>query len=310
VSRPSPQPRGSEPWTPAFNDVLVVAALSSALVAAYYPSVRGLVGQWLRDPNYQYAFFVVPIAAIVFWERRNLLDRSRMRPRWWGFMPLLAVVALRHPLYEWNEQYVETATLPLVAAGLTLAVGGWHLLRVAAPALVFLCFMLPLPPSINLLLAQPLQRVATDGSVLLLQAVGLPVTAEGNVIIIGSTPLEVARACNGLSMLLSFVTLVAATVILVKRPPWERALLMLSAVPIALISNILRIAATAVVYHRLGREAGEKIAHDFAGWLMMPLALALVWLELKILSWLFVEVEEMDATTLLRKGRGSSPVVR
>src|SRR6185437_8637769 len=158
-----------------------------------------------------------------------------LRPRWWGFLPLAAAVALRFPLYEWNEQYVETATIPLVAAGLALALGGWHLLKVALPSVVFLFFMLPLPPSVNMLLARPLQNVATDGSVALLQLLGLPVMAEGNVIIIGSTPLEVARACNGLSMLLSFVTLIAAVVILVPRPALERAVLVASAIPIALV---------------------------------------------------------------------------
>jgi exosortase len=172
--------------------------------------------------------------------------------------------------------------------------------------------MLPLPPSINALLARPLQNWATIGSVALLQLCGMPVVSEGNVIVIGSTPLEVARACNGLSMLLSFVTLIAATVILVRRSAVERLVLLLSAVPIALVSNILRIAATAVCYHQLGEKAGDKIAHDLAGYAMMPVALLLVWLELSLMSWLVLEedVEEVDTTAILRKGRGGESPAR
>ena len=171
-------------------------------------------------------------------------------------------------------------------------------MRVAYPSIIFLLFMLPLPTSINQWLARPLQNLATTGSVQLLQLFGMPVMSEGNVIIIGATPLEVARACNGLSMLLSFVTLIAAVVILVQRPAWERVILMLSAVPIALVSNILRITATAVVcYHSFGQELGEKYAHDYAGWMMMPLALFLAWLELCLMSWVFVETD-IDARTL------------
>ncbi len=296
---------GALPWRPGLNDVLTAVAATAALVLAYEPSFRFLVDQWNRDPNYSYGFFVIPIAAMIFWSRRSMIVRSRTTPVWWPllFLPLLAVVAVRYPLYEWNEQFVETATIPFVVAGLVLAVGGWHLLRVAYPAVIFLLFMLPLPTSLNQWLAQPLQRLATMGSVSLLQLFGLPVMSEGNVIIIGATPLEVARACNGLSMLLSFVTLIAATVILVQRPAWERVVLMLSAVPIALVSNILRITATAVCYHRMGQVAGDKIAHDLAGWMMMPLALALVWLELRLMSWLFQEVEHIDAKSLLLQGR-------
>jgi len=298
------------------SEAAAAVAVVAALVAAYGTSFRQLVDQWSRDPNYSYGFLVVPTAAVILWSRWGLLDRSRLRPRWWGFLPLLAVVALRYPLYEWNEQYVETATIPLVAAGLALALGGWHLLRVALPSIAFLFFMLPLPPSVNQLVTRPLQTVATEGSVGLLQLIGLPVMAEGNVIVVGATPLEVARACNGLSMLLSFVTLIAAVAILFPRPAWERVVLLLSAVPIALVCNILRIAATALCYYYLGHDApaagGNDAAawvldraHDLAGWAMMPVALGLVWLELKLFSWLFVEVEEVAAADLLRSGRGA-----
>ena len=293
-------------WKPRASEVAAAALVLGALAVAYGSSFQGLVGQWNRDPNYSYGFFVIPIAALIFWSRRDLLDRSRLRPSWWAFIPLAAVVALRFPLFEWNEQYVETATIPIVAACLALALGGWHLLWVTWPSIVFLFFMLPLPPSINVLLSRPLQTVATIGSVALLQILGLPVVAEGNVIVIGATPLEVARACNGLSMLLSFVTLIAAVVILVPRPPWERVVLMASAIPIALISNILRIAATALCYHYMGQETGEKIAHDLAGWAMMPIALALVWIELRALAWMVIEVEEIDPKAMMRMRRGET----
>ncbi|GAC1465114.1 MAG: exosortase [Isosphaeraceae bacterium] len=298
------------PWSPNLGNVLAMLLVSAALGTAYAPNFSHLVAQWNRDPNYSYGFFVIPIAALIFWTRRGMIDRTKLAPRWWGFAPLLTVLALRFPLYESNEQYVETATIPLAIAALALALGGRHLLRVALPSVVFLFFMLPLPPSLNTLLARPLQTVATIGSVALLQIMGMPVLAEGNVIVIGETPLEVARACNGLSMLLSFVTLIAATVILVQRPIWERLLLMSSAIPIALISNIVRIVATAVCYHRLGQEAGEKIAHDLAGYAMMPIALLLVWLELSLMSWLFVEVEDVDPNRLFRRGGGRRPGIR
>ena len=191
--------------------------------------------------------------------------------------------------------WMEEATIPLMAAALVLAFGGWRLLWWALPGVAFLVFMLPLPPRINVVMAGPLQTMATIASTALLQATGLPVLSEGNVIYVGTQPLEVARACNGLSMLLSFVTLITATTILVRtRPLWERIVLMCSTVPIALIANILRIAATAWAYHVFGAEWGDKVAHDTAGWLMMPIALALVWVELKLLSWLVVEDDTSD----------------
>lgn len=294
---------GPTTWSPGPSDVLAAAVLAGAVVAAYVQCFQSLVFQWNRDPNYSYGFFVVPIAALIFWSRRGLIDRAKPAPGWWGFLPLLGVVSLRFPLFEWNQQYVEMATIPLVVAALVLAVGGWGLLRVALPSVVFLFFMLPLPQSINVLMSRPLQTVATIGSVAVLELMGMPVMSEGNVIVIGAEPLEVARACNGLSMLLSFVTLIAATVILVSRPAWERLVLLLSAVPIALVSNVLRIVATALAYHLLGQKAGEKMMHDVAGYAMMPVALALVYLELRIMSWLFVDVEAVEHQGVYLRGR-------
>jgi exosortase len=290
------------------SEVLTALLLTTALGWSYASSFIWLVHQWNRDPNHSYGYFVIPIALAILWDRRFLLDGTRLAPRWWGVLPLLALLALRVLLYEWNEQYIETATIPLVLGAIALVLGGWHLVGVIWPSVVFLYLMLPLPPRINFFLANPLQRLATIGGVSLLQTLGIPVLPEGNVIIVGEDQLEVARACNGLSMLLSFVTLITATVLLIRRPLWERVVLLISAIPIALISNILRITVTAWCYYRFGRETGERFAHDAAGWAMMPVALCLVYLELRVLSWLCVDVEQVNAPVYrmvrgLRSGR-------
>jgi exosortase len=232
----------------------------------------------------------------------NLSDASSNIVSVLGFKLASKPADPEHPYGHGRYEYLSG----LVVAALVFTIGGGHLLRVLLPAVVFLGFMLPLPPSFNALLARPLQTVATDGSVALLQLIGVPVIAEGNVIITSETPLEVARACNGLSMMLSFVTLVVATVLLVPRPWPERIVLLLSAVPIAVLTNILRITVTAVAYRTLGAETADAYAHDYAGYAMMPVALALVWLELKVCSRLFVEVENVDPAAMIRRRAGIS----
>lgn len=284
--------RKTESWRPGVADLISIAVVAVVLVWSYASTLAVLASRWSRDPNYSFGYLVVPIALAMLWSRREGLDRSRMSPRWWGFLPLLALLGARGLFYEWNEQYLEHATLPLAVGALALALGGWHLVRVAWPAILFLFFMLPLPPSLNTVLANPLQRLATIGSVAVLQTIGLPVLADGNVITVGAEPLEVAQACNGLSMLLSFVTLITAMVILIPRPLWERIVLLASAIPIALLTNILRIVVTAWCYNQFGHETGEKISHDAAGLAMPVIALVLAFAELRVLSWLVIEVEE------------------
>jgi exosortase/archaeosortase family protein len=113
---------------------------------------------------------------------------------------------------------------------------------------------------------------------------------------VGNERLEVAAACNGLSMLMSLAATVAAAASLVPMSNWKRILLLLSIVPIALGCNILRIAATAWCCYKFGVDVGMQRAHDAAGWLMMPTAMILVGLELTIASWLIVESEDAART--------------
>jgi exosortase len=272
-----------------------LAVVAIVLGWAYAPNLRSLVATWNREPNYSHGFLVVPVALVIFWRRWVEKEPPAIVPSWWGWAGLVGMLVVRAVCYERGADWTETATLLPVIACLTLAAGGWPLLRRVWPAIAFLVFMLPLPPSINSILAQPLQRVATTWSTALLKLTGLWVVAEGNVILVGSEQLEVAAACNGLSMLMCLAATVAAMTVLLPIALWKRVVLLLSIIPIALVSNVLRIWATAWCYHWYGGEIGGEYAHDAAGWLMMPVALVLVGLELALLSWLVVEVEELPA---------------
>jgi exosortase len=273
---------------------VALAVVVVVLGCAYAPNFRWLVTIWNHDPNYSHGYLVLPVALVIFWRRWTEAAAPVLRPWPWGWAALGAVLAVRAFCYEYGYDWTETATLLPVVACLTLAAGGWPLLRTAWPAIAFLVFLLPLPASVNGILSQPLQRLATAGTCILLKFTGLWVIAEGNVLVVGADPLEVAAACNGLSMLMCLSATVAAMTFLLKMEPWKRVVLLASIVPIALLSNILRITATAWCFQLFGAAVGGHYAHDAAGWLMMPTALVLVGLELVLLSWLIVGAEEIS----------------
>jgi exosortase len=210
---------------------------------------------------------------------------------------VLLGLAARAFFHERGNTWNESATLLVVVAGLALARLGWRTMRKVWPAVAVLVFLYPLPPQINSALSQPLQSLATTLSCGLLRLTGLWVMPEGNVILVGNQRLEVAVACNGLSMLMSLAATVAATASLVPMASWKRVVLLPSIIPIALASNVLRIAATAWCYYLFGAKVGSEYAHDLAGWLMMPMAMLLVALELGVMSWLIIETEEIERPT-------------
>lgn len=317
----TPQSVESRPGAVDPMPIVAAAIVAAALIASYFDSFRALFFKWGDDPNYSHGYFVIPIALYILWERREKLDLSRVGPRWYLFLPLLAVLWLRIPLHQRNLPWVEEMTIPAVAGALALAVGGFHFFWWALPSILFLGFMIPLPPIMNAILSGPLQRIATLGSVFLLQVTGLPAINEGNVILVGDgKPLEVARACNGLSMLLSFATLISATAVLCKRPILDKVILMLSIVPIAIVANILRITLTAYFFQMPGfveKISGllgwkpDDFTHDGAGYLMMPLALVMIYLELKMLDMLLVpdELAEAAPVTSPREVKSEKPTL-
>jgi exosortase len=262
------------------------AAAALILIGAYASNLGDLIRTWYNEPDYSHGFFVIPVAAAVAWRRTRGITAADLVPSAWGLASLAAVLAARTAFFERGDFWFETATLLPATAAVTLACGGWGLLRRTWPAVAFLAFMLPIPPSISSVLSLPLQKIAATASGTLLRLSGMWVLNEGNVLDLGGEKLEVATACNGLAMLMSLAATVAAIVLLVPMGRGKRAALLVAALPIALLCNVLRIVGTAVCYNALGSDAGRHIAHDVAGWLMMPLALALIGLGLTWSSWL------------------------
>lgn len=270
-------------------DAACLVIVTASLGFAYAPNFLDLYRTWVREPDYSHGFLVLPIALVILY--RLWPNQAANQPRIWlpGLALVVVALGLRAWFHERGQTWSETATLLVVLVALGLSRLGWRTMRAVWPAFAFLVFWLPLPPSINSALSQPLQGSATWASCKLLRLSGLWVMPEGNVIMVGTEKLEVAAACNGLSMLMSLAAAVAATAAIVPMATIKRVVLLATIIPIALASNILRISATAWCYYQFGADVGSKYAHDAAGWLMMPTAMGFVGLELLLMSWLIVE---------------------
>lgn len=272
-----------EQWEP----LAVAAALSAALLYSYWP---GLVHASTAWNNAQYSHgWIVPLftLAILFWWRQPVAPVTRSA-RLAGLALLAASLGLRLLVARYRIITIDMYTFVPALAGVVLAAGGWSMFRWACAPVGFLLFMYPLPDEATRYLLGPLQTLATIVSTFAIQTLGIDAIREGNQIVVGETHLGVVDACSGLRMLTIFIALAVAIVMLGEFAWYERLVILASSIPIALAVNAIRITLTGAMY-TVSPELAEKIFHDWAGYFMMPLALAMLWLVQKLLAILFVE---------------------
>lgn len=277
---------------------------------AYWPTLSIMAEKWQTDPQYSHGWLVPVFSVVLLWLRRSHLQSATVRGNWWGVL-LIALGGLLHVGgMGINVDSIDAISLLVCLAGICVLFGGKQGWRWAWPSIAFLVFMIPLPFRVETALALPLRRVATLCSTYVMQTFGLPALAEGNTIHLDGGPIEVAEACSGLSMLLTFFAISTALAVLVERPLFDKIVLVASALPIAIVANVTRITATGVAQEMFGREAAHALFHDWAGWLMMPLALGMLWVELWLLTCLFPPRRLVDPLAMGRLPTSPAPAIK
>ncbi len=260
-----------------------------AIAILFRDLLLGCVNRWATEPQYSHGFAIPIMALGLGWFSRHKFQPGTAHSNAFGLAMILAGIVGHIAAVYFYVEAIDAISFLLIVTGTKLLIWGRRAFAGLWPAVLFLGFMLPLPFQIERALSGPLQILGANESAWYIQTFGIPAIAQGNTILMGDTRLGVADACSGLRMLMVFFAISTAAVIVSKRTAWEKLLMLLSALPIALICNIVRIVATAVAHQSLGRATADLVFHDLSGWLMMPLAMLLLFLEIKLLDCLFVE---------------------
>jgi exosortase len=181
----------------------------------------------------------------------------------------------------------------IVIAGAILLTLGPRMFRLLAVPVFFLVLMLPLPLPIYERIALPLQRLAAAATATVLRGFGIPALRDGNVVELTGRSLEVVDACSGMRSLSGFIALGVAFAYLSHRPLWERVVLVVSTIPIAICVNILRVTLTALLSHWGFNSLAEGTPHAGTALVLFALSALILWGEYYVLSHLFVPVEPL-----------------
>jgi exosortase len=273
-----------------------------AFLWSYWPGLVELWELWRQSDEYSSGLLVPFLAVYVLWSRRHDIALCPIKPSIWGFFAFVVAQTVRFLGLFLMYSSAERLSVILSVAALILLLFGWKFFRKISPVLLFLCLMLPLPNVVQYYVGLNLQRWATSSAVFCLEVIGYAVTQDGHTIDIGNVSVAVLEACNGLRMITAFFVISGLVVLLVERTWWEKLVILISSLPIALLCNTVRLAITAIFFTILEGEYWEQIFHDFGGYAMMPLALAVVVGELWLLAKLTVLPTEEKAIIITRQG--------
>lgn len=255
----------------------VWAGIFAGLVLILYgPILKQLVANWWTNPNYGHGFLVPIFSGYVLWSQRHQLAKVPLKPANFGLVVMLAAIGLLLLASLAAELFTTRFSLLVLIAGMVLFLAGWRMLRAVSFPLGLLVLMIPLPVIIFNQITFPLQLLASRLATFCLQFINVPVLREGNLIILPNYTLEVVDACSGIRSLITLITLAVAYGYLVEEKRWIRWLIIVIMVPIAIVSNSIRIFGAGLLTYHFGPSMAQGFFHEFSGWVIFVAALLLM----------------------------------
>lgn len=297
---------------PAPKHIWRILAISSALVFVYATVLVKLGHDWWTDENYSHGLLIPFIIGYIVWSQRERFSRAAQRPAMiMGLTAIVAAMVALWAGTAGAELFMQRISLVLMLAATALYFGGFGLVRLLAVPLFLLLLAIPIPAIIFNKIAFPLQLFASRCAVWAMMVFDIPVLRQGNVIelmprgAIETKKLEVVEACSGIRSLMTLVTLavvfayfthpragngtdtenpsnesnpqnpspVARAISLLRNYGfWRSTVILLSAIPIAIFTNALRVSGTGVLAHYYGTKVADGFFHSFSGWVIYVVA--------------------------------------
>ena len=270
-----------------FDQRLILLGVLVAVIGfAFFNGIENLFKRWGEQEELSHGYFLPLITGWMLWDRREALMASRSRPEALGLIGVVVslIVLLLSEMTVTSLMIFQQLALILLAASLTLALGGRGLLWIAMVPLAFLLFMVPPPYWFITVLSWKFQFWSSQLGVWMIELFGIPVFLSGNIIDLGDYQLAVAEACSGLRYLFPFLSLGFLAAYLFKAPMWQRAVVFLSTIPITIFMNSFRIALTGVLVQAYGTSHAEGILHMFEGWVVFLLCMVLLFVVIALIA--------------------------
>lgn len=263
---------------------LLFAATTLLLVFLFRDALANLWHRWGQQQELSHSYFIPLISIYLVWINRETVRESVGAPSLAAVALIGAALALLL-LGQLTSIYLfQHLGIVVAIAGLVAAYGGLSLLRTTAAPVGFLLFAAPPPYWLITVLSWKFQQMSSALGVAMIEAMSIPVHLSGNIIDLGDYKLQVAEACSGLRYLFPFLSLGVMAAYMYRGPLWQRLLIIGATVPITIVMNSFRIAATGAMVAAYGPDQAEGALHFFEGWVVFLFCLAALFGVIAILA--------------------------
>lgn len=246
---------------------LVLATLAAAWF--FRDGLDALLAAW-QLPEYSHGPLIPVLSGLLFLRQLKEYppDAGPKTDRWIGVTVILAALAFGAlGKLATIDDIVAYATIIWVY-GILLISFGWKTGKHFWPPVLHLVYMLPLPGVLYYKMSTVLQFISSELGVWFLKLLSVPVYLDGNIIDLGVYKLHVAEACSGLRYLFPIMSFSYIFAVLYRGPMWHKAVLLLSAAPITVFMNSVRIAIAGVLVNVYGIGWVDGFTHFFEGWVI------------------------------------------
>jgi len=256
------------------SDRLKLTGLGILLLVAFWPTLQWLWQAWLYNPYYSHGFLIPPLSAFLIWQERGQLADLPQRPVAAGIVLLAGGILVHLLALPWQAYFISALALLAVLIGVSLSFWGWPVTRCLLFPIVLLLSMIPLPALDRL--SPPLEAFAANSGAALVRLIGVPAESNGAQVSLSNSSFVVGAPCSGLRSLVALVTLAALVAYEMTGPLAGRLALLLSAIPVAILANLVRVTLLFWIAHTFGPAAALAYYHDWAGFVVFLVALAVL----------------------------------
>jgi exosortase B len=253
--------------------------LICGLAVLYLPTFVSLAnGLWSTSDQAQ-GPLILTVVLYLFWKQRAFLRPDPEARTWPVLGSLIFLIGIVFYTIGRSQDILmfEIGSQILVLTGIILLTRGVNALKAMWFPLFFLIFMVPLPGFIVDAITLPMKIAVSYVADSVLFWCGYPIARTGVVLQSGQFQLFVADACAGMHTLISLEALGLLYLNLVKHDSAFRNLVLaILIIPISFTANVIRVMTLILITYYFGDEAGQGFVHEFAGLVLVVVALALV----------------------------------